>query len=514
MVPNLVLPAPTQADLQTTAGWMLRTYPVSNAASFRVAGNYAQTLPLQDPALPNSCTVNWDDLMSHLHNVATADGNQAGWVYYGLLPNGIPMRPVVGCGGGGLGVGEVGDGQTMAEEIGHALGLAHAPCGNPPHPDPNYPAYEPYDALNTPTAHIGEFGLDISNGTIHPPTEQDFMSYCLPEWISLYHHSRLLNLARLTPVSVLAGSIRTVYVKDKRSMKPQPVISLLAFIDPDDEIVVRSVARLVTRPETLGGQSSEIIAELLDAEGKILSTATAYKVRLEAPGLEGCPNLQPCRYMIKAFLSDVAPGAMLRLRRGNEVLWSRQSPAVPVSVREVRAKIEEKDQLSLQWESVAAHDTDLEIWVRWSNDQGETWHVLTVGLKGQAATLDLANVPGGKLLFQVMVHDGFNTGTALSNPVDLPHKPPVATILHPEEGDQVVAGRLIRLWGSATDEANQPLPPETSQWLLDGQPLEGGPDIFIAAPVPGQHKVILQVKDRHGYTEVHHTFTVVEEPKE
>ncbi len=78
----------------------------------------------------------------------------------------------------------------------------------------------------------------------------------------------------------------------------------------------------------------------------------------------------------------------------------------------------------------------------------------------------------------------------------------------------MVAGRLIRLWGSATDELSQLLPPEASRWLLNGQPLESGSDIFILAPAPGEHIVTLQVRDRHGSTEVHHTFAVVYESEE
>jgi hypothetical protein len=214
--------------------------------------------------------------------------------------------------------------------------------------------------------------------------------------------------------------------------------------------------------------------------------------------------------MIEAFLPDVAPGAMLRLRRGDKVLWTRQAPAIPVKVRIMQAEINERGQLSLRWEIQAANDSNLETWIRWSADKEETWHALTVGLKGEDATLNLNNIPEGEVHFQVMVHDGFNTAIDVTKALSVPHKPPVAAILHPKDGTQVKRGRLIRLWGLATNEVGEPLPSEASQWFLDGRPLERGPDIFIPAPAPGQHKLTLKVEDQKGYqTEIHGTFKVI-----
>ena len=83
---------------------------------------------------------------------------------------------------------------TMAHELGHACGLPHAPCGDVGTSDPNYPAYEPYDPSNMPMASIGEYGFNIANGSILPPSMfKDVMSYCGPKWISLHNHGRLVG---------------------------------------------------------------------------------------------------------------------------------------------------------------------------------------------------------------------------------------------------------------------------------------------------------------------------------
>ena len=200
--PNLTLAAPTLTDLQTTSGWALRAFPVRSTATYSSAGTITLTVPLSDaPLCAGCCTTNWLTLNSQVAAQVTADGNRTDVLYYGLIATGVPMGPIIGCESSGVSAGGVGNGVTMAHELGHHCGFAHAPCGSVGTPDPTYPAYEPYDPANTPHASIGEYGLDISNGNIMPPsTFKDMMSYCGPKWISLHNHGRLLNNARLDPV--------------------------------------------------------------------------------------------------------------------------------------------------------------------------------------------------------------------------------------------------------------------------------------------------------------------------
>ena len=214
--PTPAIPAPGLADLQTTAAWMLAAYPVraDSVLTFRVAATLTLTTPLTDP-IPASggCPPNWGSLMADLRAAAAADaGAVAGnWIYYGLLAAGTPTDTpggATGCGGSGVGAGMVGAEATMGHEVGHALGLMHAPCGGPANVDSSYPAYEPYDAAGTPNASIGEYGFEFRNGlqTLHHPSTPDFMSYCGPEWISPYHHNRLLDIPLLSPVTLPLGS--------------------------------------------------------------------------------------------------------------------------------------------------------------------------------------------------------------------------------------------------------------------------------------------------------------------
>lgn len=67
---------------------------------------------------------------------------------------------------------------THTHEVGHNMGLAHAPCGNPSLVDPNYP-YAGGD--------IGVWGYDFFRNALKGPRDfKDVMTYCGPVWISDY----------------------------------------------------------------------------------------------------------------------------------------------------------------------------------------------------------------------------------------------------------------------------------------------------------------------------------------
>ena len=199
---NLVVAAPGLANLQNTAAWALRVDPVSSAAVFEVATTITQTSALTGTATNGGCTTDWFTLNTAIGNAKTADGNKAGYFYYGLLAAQFPNTSNNGgCESGGVASGFDGGQTAFAHELGHYTGRAHAPCGGVgTSADPNYPAYEPYDSPAARVASIGEYGLDITSGTIpDPSTARDFMSYCGPPWISIYGHKAAINNEALNP---------------------------------------------------------------------------------------------------------------------------------------------------------------------------------------------------------------------------------------------------------------------------------------------------------------------------
>jgi hypothetical protein len=86
---------------------------------------------------------------------------------------------------------------TMAHEIGHAHGRAHAPCGGAQGVDSAYP----YAG-----GAIGVWGYDILTGAfISPTVGRDMMGYCRNEWVSDYTFGALFE--RIMAVNTQSGAL-------------------------------------------------------------------------------------------------------------------------------------------------------------------------------------------------------------------------------------------------------------------------------------------------------------------
>jgi hypothetical protein len=509
--PTIALAAPTLANAQSASSSALLMMPVQSSGVYTSAGTLAWTLPLDDPRTSaGGCSNNWNSLLSSLGTIRTNDGNRSDVVYYGLLPAGIPIG-VPGCGVGGLGAGRSNDPGTLVHEIGHGYGFQHTPCGNAGTTDPSYPTYEPY-----PSASIGEYGLNISNGTVFSPASTfDYMSYCGPQWMSIYQHRRLINHARLDPQFVGDEPIFTHKLEFREYSVPHdlpdpppdpwkqveevlnPVIAISGVVHAGGDVEVLSVARVQAAGSPPGDATAQR-AELLDESGKAIARAALVRLHSHGgdcgcgPGAGDDPNAD---YAFEAYVPDVGRGAALRIARDDETVWERRATDAPPKVGRLSAKADEAGRLAVAWEGEVAGERP-EAWLQWSADDGATWRGLTTGIRDREASVDLTGVPSGTVLVRLLLHDGFDTSVSDPVKVRIPSRGPDAAILSPQEGETLIVGRPLRLWGSGVAASGEPLTDEDARWLIDGKEVGRGLDVWTVVPEVGDHVVSLVLRPR------------------
>lgn len=515
--PNLTLAAPTVANMQTTSAWTLLTFPVRSVANYSSGGTITWTLPLTDPpSCSGCCTPNWVALNTAVQAQRVADGNRTDVLYYGLMAAGIPMGPIIGCNTGGVSTGSNNDGVTMAHELGHHCGLPHAPCGTPG--DPNYPAYEPYDPAATPQASIGEYGLNISNGNVLPPaTFKDMMAYCGPRWISLYNYGRLTNNASLEPISVCQDYhwwkdyvlYDPILIPEKwlpnpppepgwrvRDVQRSPVISIIGVMHSETDVQITSVMRLEAVPQVVNGIETAYTAEMTGEKGNVAARAVVFRLQPHGAGC-GCKSGDKgdSRYpfIFQAFLPNTERGEALRIRRGEHGVWERKAPKTSPRISSFKASARE-NRLVANWNFEGSSGEEAEFWLQWSGDEGRTWNALTSGLHGEKAVVELSSGPAGKALVRVLGSDGFSTAASKPVSVGFPERGAAVSILSPRDGQTLLTGSAMRLWGAASGADGEPLETREARWLVDNEAVAQGLDAFIAAPKPGQHKLTLRTE--------------------
>jgi hypothetical protein len=199
---NGFAPRAGEAELSTLRQRLLALFP---AAQLELSLGE----PLSIPYLVNGEGDGWDEVLDDLLAHRTQLMAEPNVFFYGLM---APASSYAGyCSGsctlglsyvsdadaaserGSIGIAVFQDGSgakdawdTLAHELGHALGRDHADCGNPAGPDPRYPYRN---------ASLGEtYGYDFDLAKLlKPKVYRDVMSYCTPVWISDYTYSALFD---------------------------------------------------------------------------------------------------------------------------------------------------------------------------------------------------------------------------------------------------------------------------------------------------------------------------------
>ena len=168
----------------------------------------------------------WSNLLSECLSLRANDGAASNTYYYcAVRPSDDPVDFCSqGCVAGLAPVPSVGDTfnraaigllyengvETFVHEIGHTLGLSHAPCGGVAGADPDFP----YSG-----GGIGILGFDIAAQRLLDTQHRDLMGYCGPVWISDYNYALLYD--RLV---VVTASSATSLKRANTPLALRPVI--------------------------------------------------------------------------------------------------------------------------------------------------------------------------------------------------------------------------------------------------------------------------------------------------
>ena len=137
----------------------------------------------------------WNRLLREIRTLRLLE-NVRGY-HYGVLER-PPGSSIAGLGyiGQPVSIGRTNEG-TYAHELGHNVGLRHAPCGSASGPDPDYP----YD-----NGDIGVWGYDLRRSRLlNPEQYSDLMGYCRPRWISDFSFLKAMDY-RLNQEDDVLGS--------------------------------------------------------------------------------------------------------------------------------------------------------------------------------------------------------------------------------------------------------------------------------------------------------------------
>ena len=153
----------------------------------------------------------------------------------------------------------------------------------------------------------------------------------------------------------------------------------------------------------------------------------------------------------RRWCPDVEPGTELRiLKRAEEdgraeTIWTRSAPSRRPRVARFAVTIA-RGSGRATWEASGARECSLEFSLQFSKDAGRSWNGLAVGITTTRHRFPLTHLPSGRLIFRLLAHDGFHSVSAVSRPVGSPRRPPIVSILSPQEGRPYFAGSPLPYW--------------------------------------------------------------------
>ena len=504
---GLDIAAPTQADVLSTLSFAETTYPVGEVEmTGYLAHDFADDMRAD---IDDGCGDGFNSLLDDLRDMRGGSTD----VYYGVLPGGIDSGSVGGCGGGGVGAGFINGGATAAQEIGHAFGRDHAPCddearcGNPAHQDGSYPSYSPF-----PSDSIGEFGYDPRSHDVKPPGSFfDFMGYSGPDWVSPFTYEGLMtrfpstsgigdtaSALRLHRQAFEAPTSRLFAGRAEWIRREMPTLFLWLNIDRDRAVERLPSFHFETTTRTRGQLGTPFTAEILDADGQIMSCQ-----RLHSECRHCADDCWPKRVREQIPFPDGA--TRLVVREGDDIVQDERIGDPPRL--DVRGEYDKRsDRVHLEWAcgptggkpgSRAATKTK-------DNDENDCWYLVQYlddrgvwrGLRPRTMETTLWVSPQlaarkGSLVLRVLATGGIATAIeTVEVEVPTPAEPPRVTVASLEPTGSPESGLRSSLSVVILDELGRTVSDPDIVWYDDKRVEVGrGRTLDLSGLTEGQHVI-------------------------
>ena len=194
---------------------------------------------------------------------------------------------------------------TIAHELGHTMGLYHAPCGGAGGLDPAFPS---------PDGSTGAWGYDFRyGGALASPYRPDLMSYCEPAGISDYHFANALRFrlfdeeppqaaslvaqdeGRLRPASLIAQEAKSLLLWGGMDAEGQPFLNPSFVVDAPSKLPRATGEHRITGRSGSGDELFSVgftMLEVADGDGSssfvfVLPVEPGWAVRLASITLSG-----------------------------------------------------------------------------------------------------------------------------------------------------------------------------------------------------------------------------------